>query len=50
MTEFSSVVRQLKARGRQDKVLIDPIDIYGEAIAREYLGLPSLGGQISSLE
>lgn len=42
MTEFSPVVRQLKTRGRQGKILIDPIDIYGEAIAREYLGLPPL--------
>jgi len=42
MTEFSPVIRQLKARGRQGKILIDPIDIYGEAIAHEYLGLPAL--------
>lgn len=40
MTEFTPVVRRLKPRGLQGKVLIDPIDIYGEAIAREYLGLP----------
>jgi len=39
MTEFSPVVRELKSRGLQGKVLIDPVDIYGEAIAREYLGL-----------
>lgn len=42
MTEFSPVVRHLKARGRQGKILIDPVDIYGEAIAHEYMGLPSL--------
>jgi aspartate/glutamate racemase len=42
MTEFSPIVRQLKARGRQGKILIDPVDIYGEAIAREYLGLSFL--------
>lgn len=46
MTEFSPVVRQLKARGRQGKILIDPVDIYGEAIAREYLGLPAFGSQL----
>ncbi len=40
MTEFSPIIRHLKARGRQSKVLIDPVDIYGEAIAHEYLGLP----------
>ncbi|MGZ5440640.1 MAG: aspartate/glutamate racemase family protein [Thermoanaerobaculia bacterium] len=42
MTEFSPVVRQLRAKGRHGKVLIDPLDIYAEAIAREYLGLTSL--------
>lgn len=42
MTEFSPIIRQLKARGRQGKILIDPIDIYGEAIAREYLGMPQV--------
>lgn len=41
MTEFTPIVRQLKTRGRQGKVLLDPIDIYGEALAREYLGLPA---------
>jgi aspartate/glutamate racemase len=40
MTEFSPVVRHLKSRGRQGKILIDPIDVYGEAIAHEYVGLP----------
>jgi aspartate/glutamate racemase len=40
MTEFSPVVRHLKSRGRQGKILIDPIDVYGEAIAHEYIGLP----------
>jgi aspartate/glutamate racemase len=39
MTEFSPILRHLKARGRQGKILIDPVDIYGEAIAREYLGM-----------
>lgn len=42
MTEFAPVVRHLKTRGRRDKILIDPVDIYAEAIAREYLGLPPL--------
>ena len=42
MTEFSPVVRHLKSRGRRSKILIDPVDIYAEAIAREYLGLPAL--------
>lgn len=45
MTEFSPVLRHLKARGRQGKILIDPVDIYGEAIAREYLRLPQPGGE-----
>lgn len=39
MTEFTPVAQRLKARGLQGKVLIDPLDIYGEAIANEYLGL-----------
>jgi aspartate racemase len=39
MTEFSPVVRQLRSRGRHGKTLIDPLDIYAEAMAREYLGL-----------
>lgn len=38
MTEFAPVVRQLRNRGRHGKTLIEPIDIYGEAVAREYLG------------
>jgi len=42
MTEFSPVVRHLRSRGRRSKILIDPVDIYAEAIAREYLGLPAL--------
>jgi aspartate/glutamate racemase len=41
MTEFSPILRKLKPRGYQGKILIDPLDIYAEAIAREYLGLPS---------
>lgn len=45
MTEFSPVVEKLKLRGRRGKLLIDPVDIYGEAIAREYLGLPQPGGE-----
>jgi aspartate/glutamate racemase len=40
MTEFTPIVRRLKARGRQGKVLIDPLELYGEAIAHEYLGMP----------
>ena len=39
MTEFTQIVRRLKARGLQGKTLIDPVEIYGEAIAYEYLGL-----------
>jgi aspartate/glutamate racemase len=39
MTEFAPVVRQLKTRGRRSKILIDPVDIYAEAIARVYLGM-----------
>jgi aspartate/glutamate racemase/prolyl-tRNA editing enzyme YbaK/EbsC (Cys-tRNA(Pro) deacylase) len=41
MTEFSPILRHLKARGRQGKILIDPVDIYGEAIALEYLAVQS---------
>ncbi|MEK6301023.1 MAG: aspartate/glutamate racemase family protein [Acidobacteriota bacterium] len=41
MTEFTPIVRRLKARGLQGKILIDPIDIYGEAVALEFLGLKS---------
>jgi aspartate/glutamate racemase len=48
MTEFTPIVRRLKARGLQGKILIDPVDIYGEAIALEYLGLRSLGSEPSS--
>jgi aspartate racemase len=44
MTEFSPVVRQLRSKGRHGKILIDPLDIYAEAIAREYLGLTLLDG------
>jgi len=40
MTEFSPILRRLKPRGHQGKVLIDPLEIYAEAIAREFLGLP----------
>jgi aspartate/glutamate racemase len=47
MTEFSPVVQHLKARGRQGKVLIDPIDIYGEAIAHAYLGVPLINYHLS---
>jgi len=39
MTEFTPVAKQMKSRGRQDKILIDPMDIYAEVIARQYLGL-----------
>ena len=39
MTEFSPIVRQLKSKGRQGKILIDPIEIYAEEISRQYLGL-----------
>ena len=42
MTEFTPIARHLKTKGRQGKTLIDPIDIYGEAIAIEYLGNSSL--------
>ncbi len=42
MTEFSPIANHLRARGRQGKILIDPVDLYGEAIAREYLGLSQL--------
>jgi aspartate/glutamate racemase len=50
MTEFSPIVRRLKHRGRQGKILIDPINIYGQAIAVEYLGLQSLNSLPCSLE
>jgi len=41
MTEFTPIARRLKSRGLQGKILIDPIDIYGEAIALKYLGIES---------
>jgi aspartate/glutamate racemase len=50
MTEFAPVVRRLKARGLQGKTLIDPVDIYGEAIAHEFLGLSKPNGQMSGLD
>lgn len=50
MTEFTPVVRRLKARGLQGKTLIDPVDIYGEAIAHEFLGLSTPNGQMSGLD
>lgn len=39
MTEFTSISKHIhpKSRVLHDKILIDPIDIYGEAIARQYL-------------
>lgn len=48
MTEFSPVLRQLKQRGRQGKVLIDPIDLYADVVAREYLGLSGSNVETSS--
>ena len=39
MTEFSPIARHLKTRGRHGKTLIDPVDIYGEALAKAYLGV-----------
>ena len=42
MTEFAPVVRQLRNRGRHGKNLIEPIDIYGEAIARAYMSAMSV--------
>jgi aspartate/glutamate racemase len=48
MTEFAPVVRHLKTRGLRGKILIDPVDNYAEAIAREYLGLPPLGNANST--
>jgi aspartate racemase len=38
MTEFGPVIRQLRSRGKQGKILIDPLDIYAEAIARQHVG------------
>jgi aspartate/glutamate racemase len=40
MTELSALMRQLKSRGRQSKVLIDPVDIYGQAIPASTLAYP----------
>ena len=45
MTEFTPIVRRLKARGLQGKILIDPIDIYGEAVAHQFLGLKSFANE-----
>jgi aspartate/glutamate racemase/prolyl-tRNA editing enzyme YbaK/EbsC (Cys-tRNA(Pro) deacylase) len=49
MTEFSPIVNHLRMRGRQGKILIDPVDIYGEAVAREYLGLTLRKRQLKSM-
>lgn len=37
MTEFAPVARQLRNRGRHGKILIEPLDIYGEAIAQSFI-------------
>jgi hypothetical protein len=37
MTEFAPVYRKLTSRVKQDKILIDPMDIYAESITCEYL-------------
>lgn len=37
MTEFAPVARQLRSRGRHGKSLIEPLDVYGRAIASEYM-------------
>ncbi len=42
MTEFNPVVRDPSFKIRYGKILVNPLDIYGEAIAREYLGLSLL--------
>jgi aspartate/glutamate racemase len=41
MTEFTSISKHIhpKSRVLHGKILIDPIDLYGEEIARQYLGL-----------
>jgi aspartate/glutamate racemase len=41
MTELWPVAQQLNKEGRHHKVLIDPLEYYGEALARAYLGLPT---------
>lgn len=50
MTEFTPIVRRLKSRGLQGKKLIDPLDIYGESVAYEFLGLPHFEAQAGSDE
>jgi aspartate racemase len=42
MTELWPVAQQLNKEGRHGKILIDPLEYYGEALARAYLGLPTV--------
>ena len=39
LTELSLLLQQQRKKGRSGKVLIDPLEIYADAIARKYLGL-----------
>ena len=40
LTELSLLVELQKGGGKSGKVLIDPMNLYADALAREYLGLP----------
>jgi aspartate/glutamate racemase len=43
LTELSLLIDRQGKKWRSGKVLIDPLAIYGDAIARKYLGLPFPG-------
>ncbi len=43
LTELSLLLAKQRRKSRSGKVLIDPLDVYGEALARHYLGLPIPG-------
>lgn len=40
LTELSLLLQQQRKKGRSGKILIDPLEIYADAIAHKYLGLP----------
>lgn len=40
LTELSLLLAKQRREGKSGKVLIDPLAVYGEAVARRYLGLP----------
>ena len=40
LTELSLLVELQKSAGKSGKVLIDPMNLYADALVRDYLGLP----------